>query len=83
MTRPVTAEYDAEEKTLRLAEPLVGVEDHARVQIVVTQEPEQRDTARPWLAFSGALTKEAGDELASLVNEMFPPSNEEDDHERE
>ena len=79
MAKPVTAEYDAEEKTLRLAEALEGVEDHAKVEVVVTAKSPSPDPARPWLAFSGTLSKEAGDELAAAINEMFPPWDGEDD----
>ena len=77
MAKPVTAEYDAEERTLRLAEPLEGVKDHAKVQVVVTTEPGAiDDPERPWLAFEGKLSKEAGEELARAVEELFPPWNE-------
>ena len=40
MSRAVIAEYDASENTLRLVEPLKGVNDHARVRVsIATDEP--------------------------------------------
>jgi hypothetical protein len=35
MSRAIVAEYDASENTLRLAEPLTGVSDHARVRVSI------------------------------------------------
>jgi hypothetical protein len=43
MSRAVVAEYDASENTLRLAEPLKGVSDHAKVRVSIeTDEPSIR-----------------------------------------
>jgi hypothetical protein len=71
MTKVVTAEYDAEHKSLRLVEPLEGIRDHETVQVQVmsaTATPE-----RPWLALSGSLPKEAGEALSDAIDELFPP----------
>lgn len=69
MSKVVTAEYDAAENALRLVEPLEGVRDHEKVQVVVTQTV---DAERPWMEFRGRLSGEAGQEFADLVEEMFP-----------
>ncbi|HEX6099020.1 MAG TPA: hypothetical protein VF432_22085 [Thermoanaerobaculia bacterium] len=69
MSKVVTVEYDAAEKVLRLDQPLEGVEDHAKLQATL-EEPSDRE--RPWLKFRGRLSKEDGDELAGLIEEMFP-----------
>ena len=66
----IEAEYDAETQTLRLLEPLEGIEDHARVTAVVT--PVNANGKGPWSELRGILSKEAGEELARAVEEMFP-----------
>jgi len=68
MTRIVKAEYDAEHQTLRLLEPLEGFEDHDQVTAVVNKA----DPQRPWKTLRGILSKEAGDDLARAIDEMFP-----------
>ena len=70
MSKVVKVEYDAAEQVLRLAEPLQGVADHAKLQ--ATLEDPVDDANRPWLAFRGRLSKEDGEELAALIEEMFP-----------
>jgi hypothetical protein len=76
MTKVVTAEYDAAHNTLRLVEPLDGVRDHETVQVQVIA-PEAADAAAPaWFALRGSLSKEAGEELASAIDELFPPWND-------
>jgi len=71
----VRAEYDADKNALQLTEPLDGVPNHERVIVQVTT-PEAASDENPWLPFAGILSKEAGDELSRLVNEMFPPWND-------
>jgi hypothetical protein len=73
MGKVMTAEYDAAENALRLAEPLEGVRDHEKVQVIVTPSV---DPERPWMALRGSLSKEAGEELSQIINEMFPPWDE-------
>lgn len=83
MSKVLTAEYDAEQNTLRLAEPLEGVADHEKVTVTVLPPAAPSrispDPERPWLAYSGVLSKEAGDDLARVIDEMFPPWNDDDD----
>lgn len=71
MSKVVTVEYDAAEKVLRLDAPLEGVENHAKLQATLEKTAED-DAARPWLKFRGCLSKEDGEELAALIEEMFP-----------
>ncbi|MFL6246836.1 MAG: hypothetical protein ACJ74H_12470 [Thermoanaerobaculia bacterium] len=74
MTKVVTAEYDAAHNTLRLVEPLDGVRDHEKVQVQVIATRD--DAQPPWMALRGSLSKEAGDELAQALEELFPPWND-------
>jgi hypothetical protein len=74
MTKVVTAEYDAAQNTLRLVEPLDGVRDHERVQVQVIATDAHAQSK--WLALRGSLSKEAGDDLARALNELFPPWND-------
>jgi hypothetical protein len=76
MSKVVKAEYDAAEHLLRLGEPLEGVRDHEQVDVQVTPRSVTADAKRPWMAFSGRLSKEAGEELAQIMDEMFPPWND-------
>jgi len=74
MTKVVIAEYDAAQNTLRLVEPLDGVRDHEKVQVqVIATEAKAKST---WSDLRGSLSKEAGEELSRIVNEMFPPWND-------
>jgi hypothetical protein len=72
MSRVLIAEYDKEARTLRLAEPLAGFDDHASVRIVVE---ESTPPLAPWAHLKGSLSKEAGDSLAEAIDEMFPMSD--------
>jgi hypothetical protein len=72
MVKVVTAEYDAAQNTLRLVEPLDGVRDHQQVQVqVIAGAAEEAKPA--WMALRGSLSKEAGDDLARALDELFPP----------
>jgi hypothetical protein len=81
MAKVFTAEYDAEHNTLRLAEPLDGVRDHEKVQVQVipnvAEKAEAADDAEPsqpgWIKLRGSLSKEAADDFARVLNELFPP----------
>ena len=68
-SKMVPAEYDAAHRVLRLGDPLKGVADHATVYVMVEEEARG---PHPWDDLRGSLSKEAGDELAALVEEMFP-----------
>ena len=72
MTKVVIAEYDAQEKALRLAEPLPGIRDHEKVRVPIDEPQENGD--RPWLALRGILSPEAGDSLAAAIDQMFGSS---------
>lgn len=66
----VTAEYDAAENVLRLEKPLQGFEDHEKVYLTLGKNND--DPERPWLAFSGIMSKEDGEDFARAIEEMFP-----------
>jgi hypothetical protein len=68
MTRIVKVEYDAEQQTLRLLEPLEGVADGAQVTAVLNDVIP----AHPLAAVSGILDDEAGESFARAVEEFFP-----------
>lgn len=68
MTKSVIAEYDAQQQSLRLAEPLSDVPDHSTVVVhVETVEGDQP----PWARLEGSISVEAGDSLAAAIEEMF------------
>jgi hypothetical protein len=73
MTKVVTAEYDAAQNTLRLVEPLDGVRDHEKVQVQVIATEGEKTVNGASMALRESLSKEAGEELSKIVNEMFPP----------
>jgi len=63
------AEYDAEHQTLRLLEPIAGFKDHEQVDVIVDKKI---DPERPWMALSGCMSGEEGEEFARIIEEMFP-----------
>lgn len=69
MGRTVKAEYDAEHRTLQLLEPLEGVGDGQRVDVIVSAEPA-RDP--DWWKFCGVLSGEDGESFARAIDEAFP-----------
>jgi hypothetical protein len=69
MGRTIEAEYIARENILKLAQPLSGVADHAKVSIEVKEAPDASD--QPWLALAGSLTEEEGRDLARGVRDTF------------
>jgi hypothetical protein len=68
MTKTVTAEYDAEQRTLRLPEPLEGLSDGQRVEVTVNAEPSNPD----WWRFCGVLSGDNGESFARAIDEAFP-----------
>jgi hypothetical protein len=68
MGKVVKAEYHAETQMLRLLEPLDGFQDHEQVTADVNKVAPER----PWKSLRGILSKEAGDDLARAIDEMFP-----------
>ena len=71
MSKVVTVEYDAAEKVLRLDEELEGVANHTRMNVTIDPPAADQDE-RPWMKLSGSLSQEAGEELAAIIDEMFP-----------
>ncbi len=71
MTLTLTAEYLAEENTLRLSEPLEGVENHERVTVVIHSDPSKLPVSGSELRET--VSVEAGDSLASAIDEVFGP----------
>jgi len=69
MGKTIEAEYIARENILKLAQPLSGVADHAKVSIEVKDPPAATD--QPWLALAGSLSEEEGRELARAVRDAF------------
>jgi len=69
MSRTVEAEYLADGNILKLAQPLSGVADHARVSIEVKEAPVV--AFQPWLALAGSLSEEEGRDLARAVRDAF------------
>lgn len=70
MGRTIEAEYIARENILKLAQPLRGVADHAKVSIEV-KDVEAATRDQPWLALAGSLSEEEGRELARAVRDAF------------
>lgn len=68
-SKVVKATYDAEHNVLRLVEPLEGVADEATLTVIVDAPSRAAD---PWEDLRGILSKEAGDELAAIIEEEFP-----------
>lgn len=69
MARTIEAEYIARENILKLAQPLAGVADHARVSIEVKETSSGSD--QPWLALAGSLGEDEGRELARVIRDAF------------
>lgn len=71
MGKIVFADFDPETKTLRMLDPLEGVSDPKEVKVDLAEKPAEA-TVKHWREFAGVLKGEAGDELAAIVEEMFP-----------
>ena len=69
MGRTIEAEYIAEDKVLKLAEPLVGVRDHEKVRVTINETATAGRDDWP------TLSEEAGRELAQAVREAFGRDN--------
>lgn len=68
MSKVVTVEYDAAERVLRLAEPLEGVEDHAKLQATLEKTP----LSSRWASLRSTVSEEQLDELETIIGTMFP-----------
>jgi hypothetical protein len=69
MSKIVSAEYDEKGRALRLTQPLEGVRDGERVEVTIVAHSVG---APPWARLRGILSGEAGEDLARVVEEMFP-----------
>ena len=76
MTKQVLAEYLADEKKLKLDEPLEGIEDHERVTVTLESAPLAPRGPDSWRKLAGSLSAEAGASLAAAVEEAFGPIND-------
>lgn len=65
MGRTIEAEYTAEEKVLKLAEPLAGVRNHEKVRVIIDDSRVSERGDWP------TLSEDAGRELARAVREAF------------
>lgn len=65
MSRTIEAEYLAEERVLKLARPLDGIADHARVHVVIEQHSSVQPDEWP------TVGEKAGRELARAVRDAF------------
>lgn len=71
MSKLVLAKWEPETKTLKLFDPLEGVSDSSEVNLDLAKAPIGANV-KHWSEFAGSLNGEAGDELAAIVEEMFP-----------
>lgn len=63
------AEFDAENQTLRLLEPVDGLADREHVKVIIDKII---DPKRPWMALANTLSGEDGESFARAIDEMFP-----------
>jgi len=75
MSRTVKAEYLAREQKLKLDEPLEGVADHARFQVLLSAVPAPE--SRPWLNLKGSLPKEAISAWRASLEALSAPDEQE------
>lgn len=69
MTRTITVEYIAEENSLKLSEPLEGVEDHEKITILIPSEEMSSQMARN--ETRETVSPEAGRSLDAAIEEVF------------
>jgi hypothetical protein len=75
MSRTILAEYDAEHKTLKLEEPLEGIEDREKVKVAV--EPNVlEDVERPWMRFEGSLPHEIAEKIRRTLEDASAPDHQ-------
>ena len=67
MSKVMDARYDAKENVFRLEEKPEGVSDHEMVSLRVV--PRREPAAQ---SLSGSLSREGAEEMARLIDEMFP-----------
>jgi hypothetical protein len=64
MNRHIRARYDAATKSLRLIDPLEGIENHQEIVIVVEERPED---LQDWRALRGSLPAEAAEDIRRVL----------------
>jgi hypothetical protein len=63
MNKHIRAEYDADTESLRLIDPLDGIENHQQILIAVEETQEAGD----WRALRGSLPAEAAEDLRRVL----------------
>lgn len=76
MSKVVKAEYDAATNTLRLAEPMEGFNDRDEVNVTIVRARAKDDSE--WRRLEGIMEGERGEEFARVIEEMFPPWDEDE-----
>lgn len=74
MSRVIVAEYDAQNRALKLEEPLTGVKDHEKVRVAIEEGPSV-GIERPWMALAGSLPEEAAEEWLRTLREASRPDD--------
>ena len=64
MNQRIRAEYDATSGSLRLIDPLEGIENHQKVMIAVEGNVEN---ASDWRSLRGSLPVEAAEEMRRIL----------------
>jgi hypothetical protein len=64
MNKHIRAEYDADTESLRLIDPLEGIENHQ--QVVIAVEETQKEAA-DWRALRGLLPAEAAEDIRRVL----------------
>jgi hypothetical protein len=64
MNKHIRAEYDADTESLRLIDPLHGIENHQQILIAIE---EKQEDVRDWRALRGSLPSEAAEDLRRVL----------------
>ncbi|MGN6186264.1 MAG: hypothetical protein ACTHQM_21745 [Thermoanaerobaculia bacterium] len=72
MRKLVLCEWDPDTKTVTVLDPLEGVASASELRVILPQDRPRGARVMHWTEFVGSLKGEAGDELAAVVEEMFP-----------
>jgi hypothetical protein len=64
MSKHIRAEYDADTESLRLIDPLDGIENHQQILIAVEEKMEE---SRDWRALRGSLPVEAAEDMRRVL----------------
>lgn len=71
MSKVILAEYDAESQSLKLPEPLPGVEDHEKLRVSIEEVPAAAEADLPWLSCEGSFDPESGRQIAQAIQDAF------------